>query len=148
MRIPQAFVPVDQVAVDGADPAAGAEVSVVVPAGELWELLAVTVALVQGLTNTPQPVLVVDDGATERFSALGNAVAQSASTTARYTWAVGLMPTGFIGTTPNIRAYAPLLPNLLLAESWRVRTVTLGIAATADYGVPSLLVRKRAAFVS
>lgn len=50
--------------VSGADAAAGAEWTEAVPAGKWWELLSVSVALAQGITQTPQPMLVIDNGAT------------------------------------------------------------------------------------
>lgn len=126
----------------GADPAAGVEVSYTVPAGSTLRLLVVTVSLVQGLTQTPQPTLVVDDGTNIIYQAPGSsdATGQAASTTARYTWAVGLPLTARVGTTPNIFAYAPLPDRLIVPATWRIRTVTAGIGANTDYGVPSLLV--------
>jgi hypothetical protein len=48
--------------VTGTDPAANAEISETVPAGKWWQLLAVSVVLVQGITQTPQPMLTLDDG--------------------------------------------------------------------------------------
>lgn len=47
----------------GANPAAGAEVSETVPAGETWCLLGVRVTLVTSATvATRQPILTLDDG--------------------------------------------------------------------------------------
>lgn len=123
-----------------ANPAAGAEISETVPAGETWGLKAVSVLLVQGLTQTPQPILVVDDGTDVVFEALGASGAQAASTSCRYNWAPGLVTSAIVGAGANGHAYAPLPPDLVLEEGWRVRTVTLGIGANTDYGVATLLV--------
>ena len=49
-------------AVIGADPAANAEFAVTVPAGESWRLLSASVNCVQGATQTPQPILTIDEG--------------------------------------------------------------------------------------
>lgn len=124
-----------------ADPAAAAEVGYVVPAGSRIRLLVVTVQLVQGLTQTPQPTLVIDDGSNIVYQAPGSsdAAGQPASTTARYTWAVGLSLTARVGATPNIFAYSPLPSGLMLPEGWRIRTLTIGSGANTDYGVASLL---------
>lgn len=122
----------------GTDRAAGVEVSETVPAGKSWELRCVSVVLVQGATQTPQPLLVIDDGTNVIFESFGAAAAQGASTTQRYTWAPEL-PFVTAGTTPNIHSTAPM-PCLPLGPGYRVRTVTLGIGANSDYGVPSLFV--------
>lgn len=46
----------------GSDVAANTEISEVVPAGQFWNLVSFTVALVQGITQTPQPILMIDEG--------------------------------------------------------------------------------------
>lgn len=127
--------------VASADPAAAAEVAYTVPAGSTMRLLVVTVQLIQGLTQTPQPTLVIDDGANVVYQAPGSsdATGQPVSTTARYTWGVGLSLTARVGATPNIYAYAPLPDGLILPAGWRVRTVTAGSGANTDYSVASLL---------
>jgi hypothetical protein len=135
--VPEALSLVQQI--NGTNPAAGVEVTETVPADRWWRLLCVTVQLVQGLTQTPQPILVIDDGTDVVYQALGAAAAQAASTTARYTWAAGL-PMATAGATPNIHHQAPLPEDLVLEPGWRVRTSTLGIGANSDYGAPSLLV--------
>lgn len=123
----------------GANPAAGAEISEVVPAGKFWIPLSVWVELVQGITQTPQPVLVIDDGANQIFEALGSSAAQAASSTTKYTWSLDLPLSGQVGATPNTRSTAPLSP-LILPAGYRIRTVTLGLGANSDYGAPVLYV--------
>jgi hypothetical protein len=124
-----------------ADPAAGGEFQAVVPADTFWEVLAVTVQLVQGITQTPQPILVVDDGANELWSAFGSSGAQASSTTARYTWAAGgPAPGALVGSTPAIRANSHLPRDLTLKPGWRIGSSTPGIGANSDYGVARLVV--------
>lgn len=127
--------------VASADPAAAAEVAFTVPAGSTLRLLVVSVVLVQGLTQTPIPTLVVDDGVNTVLQLPGSSDATGlpASSTARYTWGVSLPLTARVGATPNIFATSPLPSGLVLPAGWRVRTVTLGSGANTDYGVASLL---------
>lgn len=126
--------------IGGTNPAANVEVSEAVPAGLYWLLLAVQVALVQGATQTPQPILVIDDGANVIAEFPGSSAAQGASTTCAYTWAANVPLLAQIGATPNIRSGGPLSSGLILPPGYRIRTVTLGIGANSDYGVPSLYV--------
>lgn len=124
----------------GADPAANTEVSDTVPAGQVWALIAVVIDLVQGITQTPQPILQIDDGTTVVAESVGSTAAQGASTTCRYAWGTGYTLTGQIGATPNIRSFAPLPFGLVLPAGYRIRTVTLGIGANTNYGAPRYLV--------
>jgi hypothetical protein len=128
--------------VAGTNPAANTEVSETVPAGKTWHLKAVSVALVQGITNTPQPILVIDDGTAAGVVAEihGATTAQAVSTTCRYTWAAGLTLTGLVGATTDVHAHAPLPEDLILRPGYRIRTNTIGKAGTSDYGVPTLTV--------
>lgn len=123
--------------INGADPAANAEFSESIPAGKIWELLAVSVSLVQGATQTPQPTLIIDDGADVVFQGYGASSAQNASVTARYTWAKDL-PLGAAGALTIVTA--PLPSGLFLPAGWRIRTSTIGIGANTNYGAPSLYV--------
>src|SRR6266542_656722 len=75
--------------VQGTDPAANTEFSVTVTAGKYWALYAVSVNLVQGATQTPQPTLIIDDGTNVLFQGFGASSAQNASVTTQYTWEIG-----------------------------------------------------------
>ena len=122
----------------GTNPAANTEVSETVPAEKYWKLLAISVSCVQGATQTPQPVLQIDDGATVMYEMYGATGAQGASSTARYSWVVGgPQPAALVGTTPNIKAVAGL-PDMILPPGARIRTSTVGIGANTDYGAPQL----------
>lgn len=126
--------------VTGADPAANAEVAVTVTTGRAWLLLGVSVSLVQGITQTPQPILTIDDGTTTLFEGFGSSAAQSVSTTCRYNWAPGLTLSAQVGATTNVHATAPLPSGLILPSGSRITTNTLGKGANSDYGVPALYV--------
>lgn len=128
--------------VAGTNPAANTEIAETVTTGEFWELQAVTVALVQGATQTPQPILIIDDGTNVLYESFGSSAAQGASTTCQYTWAPGHTLSGQVGTGANVHSVAPLPAGLLLGPGYRIRTSTLGIGANSDYGAPRLLVRK------
>lgn len=127
----------------GTDRAAGLELTETVPAGAAWGLIAVSVALVQGATQTPQPALVIDDGTDIFFVSPGSSAAQAAATTCRYTWSQDVGISGQIGATPNINSVGPLptgFHRIPLLPGYRVRTVTAGIGANTDYGAPVLWV--------
>lgn len=124
----------------GGNPAAGAEFSVSVPVGKHWELVAISVVLVQGLTQLPRPVLVVDDGTNIVLAAPGSSADQVASTTCRYTWAPELPFTGQIGADPNVHSTSGIPGGFILPPGYRVRSSTLGLGINTDYGAPALFV--------
>lgn len=128
--------------VTGTDPAANAEISQTVPSGELWELVAVTVALVQGITQTPQPILTITDGSSTIYESIGSTAAQAVSTTCQYTWAAGLTISGQVGATTNVHSVAPLPVGLVLPAGYVIATNTIGKGANSDYGAPRFYVVK------
>lgn len=124
-----------------ANPAANNEIAVTtVTAGKIWWLKSFSVSLVQGATQTPQPILIVDDGTNVVFESFGSSAAQGVSTTCRYTWAPNLPLTAQIGTTTNVHSTAPLPMYLLMKDGWRISTLTLGLGANSDYGVATICV--------
>ena len=128
------------VRVAGANPAANNEVTDAVPSGKWWIPLSISIPLAQGATQTPQPILVIDDGANTLFESLGSSAAQAAGSTCQYTWAPGLNVSAQLGSGAGIHSLGPLPYPLLLPAGFRIRTVTLGIGANTDYGVPSYYV--------
>jgi hypothetical protein len=126
--------------VSGTNPAANTEVSETIAAATYWEVVAVKLTMVQGLTQTPQPILLIDDGTTVIYESFGSSAAQAASTTCVYTFAAGLALSGQVGTGANVHSHAPLPAGLILGPGYRVRTSTLGIGANSDYGVPVIYV--------
>lgn len=102
-----------------------------------WLLMAVSVTLVQGLTQTPNPQLIIDDGTNVLFQSTPFASAQNASVTTLYTWAPGLALSGGGAATT---ATCPLPQGLVLPAGFRIRTSTAGKGANTDYGTPFYLV--------
>lgn len=117
----------------GVDPAANNEATITVPAGKAWGLFSVSISLAQGLTQTPQPTLFIDDGTTVFEDILGSSAVQAVSTTCKYTWAPGMTQSGQIGAGAAVHSYAPLPDGLVLPAGSRVRTSTAGIGANSDY---------------
>ena len=123
------------IAVAGAVP--GNELTQTVTAGKVWKLLSFSVNLIQGITQTPWPALVVDDGANKLFQAPCGTSAQSASVTAQLTWAIGTAPVGGGASTANV---GTLGDELYCPAGYRIRTITAGIGANTDYDPAKLLV--------
>lgn len=126
--------------ITGSDPAANAEGLITVPAGKYYEVLLATLVVVQGITQTPQPLLQIDDGSTVLWEGFGSSAAQAVSTTCRYSWAPGLTLTGQVGATTGVRSNAPLPEKLILGPGFRVQTVTIGKGANTDLAAPVLYV--------
>jgi hypothetical protein len=125
----------------GTDRAANTEVSETVPTGKLWKLLAVSVQLAQGATQTPLPHLRIKDANGNVLARIpGASSAMAVSTTCRFTWAPGQPLIAPVGATTEVAATAPLPSGLLLRANAIIETLTAGIGANSDYGVPSLLV--------
>lgn len=122
----------------GANPAAGNEVSITVPAGKYWTVETFKFVLVTSATVANRlPALSLDDGTTE-FWRWRSTVAQTASLTWTYY---------FLASTDNEvnrsavnEMYEPLPASLILGPGFRILTTTSGIQGTDDYGVPVLYV--------
>jgi hypothetical protein len=115
------------------DPAAGSEASLTVPTGEKWILLAASIPLVQGATQTPLPFLTVKDASGNTLAQFaGASAATSVSTTTRFNWSPGNALTAGAGATVNT---APLPSGVVIKGGWTISTTTTGIGANTDYGV-------------
>jgi len=133
----------DVVALAGTNPAANAEVSETVPAGKGYELLSVTVSLVQAGAGASQPILVLKDSAGRVvFEGFGSSAAQAISTTCQYTWAPGLPLSGQVGATTNVHSTGPLPGGFVLLPGFTITTVTVGLSANTDYAAPVLYVAR------
>ena len=124
----------------GATPAANTEITEYVFPGRTWGLVGVTFTMTQGLTQTPQPILIIDDGNEVLFSALGASAAQAVSTTCRYNFGIGLVTSAVLGVTTGCLAFAPLPQGLILKPGYRIRTSTLGIGANSQYSAPTFMI--------
>lgn len=121
-----------------ADPAANAEWTLTVPASTAWHVRSVTAVLVQGITDTPQPLLVIKDASGNVLSEhFGSTTVQAVSTTQRYTWSAGGPLTGNAGATTNVHSNGTLPLDLVLLAGWTISSNTIGLAATADWGIAS-----------
>ena len=124
--------------VAGADPAAGAEILVTVPAGARWRLVGLIATLVTDNTVVNRVVsLVIDDGAAALYRAAAQTV-QTASLTVIYSFGAGLPSAATAGGV----SINPLATDLLLAAGYRVRSITTGIVAGDNWGAPQLLVEE------
>jgi multisubunit Na+/H+ antiporter MnhC subunit len=123
----------------GTNPAANVEFSQTVPAGKIWQLLAISVSLAQGATQTPQPVLVITDGTNTVYQAFGASSAQNSAVTTQYTWAPGL-PLSAAGASTI--ATAPLPQGLVLTAGYVISSSTIGKGANTDYAAPVFFVNE------
>lgn len=122
--------------VSGSDPAAGAESTITVPAGEVWELIGFEVTLVTDATvANRRPRIVLDDGTTEFFRQ-----AAGADITASLTTIVVGSGASVASLAAGV-AHIPLAPGVILGPSYRIRTLTLNLQAGDNYGVPVVFVR-------
>jgi hypothetical protein len=123
-----------------ATPGAGVDWTQTVPAGKWWMLISAYAIMTQGITQTPQPILQLDDGATVFFEAPGSTTAQAVSTTCAYTWGPGFTLSGQIGTGAGIRSVSPIPEDIILWAGYRIKVVTVGIGANSQWGAPQLYV--------
>ncbi|MBA7569125.1 hypothetical protein ES708_10863 [subsurface metagenome] len=125
------------VSITGTDPAAGAEISEVVPARRRWRILAVRFTFVTLAEVADRIVhLHLDDG-TNSFTDICVTTVHTASTTKVYNFA----NFGSTQLAPVDCLYIPLPPFPLL-EGYRIRTETENIAGDDDLSAPQLLVEE------
>lgn len=120
-----------------AQPAANTEWSQVVPTGKFWLVKAISVTLVQGTGQTPQPVLVLADAAGNVFAeSVGCTTVQAASTTCQYTWAAEMVQSGTQGSAADVHSQAPLPvgSELGMPQNWTISSHTIGKGANTQYG--------------
>lgn len=133
----------DIVTLTGTDPAANTEISETVAAGKGYELLSISVACVQGITQTPQPILVLKDAAGKIiYENFGSSAVQAVSTTCQYTWAPNLTLSAQVGATTNVHSTSPIPLGFILLPGYTITTNTIGKGANTDYGAPILYVAR------
>lgn len=114
-------------------PAANTEWSVAA-AGQGWLVKAVSCLLVQGITQTPQPILqIADPGGDILFEIFGSSGAQAASTTCRYSWCPQLPLSAQVGSGANVHSNAPLPDDLFIPGGYTIGTKTLGLGANSQF---------------
>lgn len=114
-----------------ANPGAGNDWSFLVPAGKWWFLYAVYAVLTQGLTQTPQPLLQLDDGTNLWMESTGSTAAQAVSTTCAYSWAPNMLLTGQVGAGANVHSNAPIPDSLVIPGGYHIKSSTIGIGANS-----------------
>lgn len=115
-----------------ASPGAGLDWSLTVPAGHLYQLLAVTATLVTSAAVANRAVGLVLSDDRNPFLTIPAGAVQAASLTGIYSWAVGANP-----ATLGIRSIAPI-PDLILPTAWSLATSTLLIDAADQWSAVRL----------
>lgn len=135
---PMAALPGALRSITGTDPGAGVEVSETVPTNARWRLLAIMATLVtDGTVQNRDAALTLDDGATV-FARFPAGQAQAATLTTRYVWTPG----GARFTIVGDRTIVIPIPDVSLADGFRLKTVTTLLAAGDNWGAPQLFVEE------
>lgn len=125
----------------GTTPAAGADISEVVPTNARWQLLAFQSRLVpSAAAANRQPELTIDDGGNE-FTRAPSLVAIPASTTIRITWAPGSSMQVSASAAPG-SWFVAFGDELFVPSGGRIRTATQAIQAADQWDAPRYLVRE------
>ena len=126
-----------------ADPAAGSEIAATaVPTSAEWRVRSFTVQLVQGITQSPLPSLLIRSlGATKIAQIPVTGTALGASTTAQLTWGLELNQTSF-STVVGDEMHTQAVADMILIATDDVSTVTDGIGANTDYGIAQMQVEE------
>lgn len=119
-----------------ADPAAGAEITATVPAGQVWHLLGARVSLVTDATVSTRTLAVTVDDGTTVFNRFTSPSTQAASLTYGYTLSSGASN----ATVLNNEVVVGCGQNLLLAGGYRVKTVTNNLQAGDNLGAMTLYI--------
>lgn len=122
----------------GTDPAAGNEISETVPANAMWILQSIKASLAtDAAVVNRKPTVTLDDG-TNAFFKSGPFTSQTASLTVPISWSKD----GFWVSSLNTISMVGHLPATVLSAGYRMITVTDGIQAGDNWGVPQLLVEE------
>jgi len=120
--------------IDGTDPAAGQVISETVPNGARWKLLAVGAALATSATaGNRSPYLDLLSATSGWWRSVLN-VAQPASTTYYYRWAIGVPARGPSGPFNFVQDALP--DQVALVGGWSFQIYHHGAQAGDDWGMP------------
>lgn len=125
--------------ITGTDPAAGLEMSEVVPTGARWKVNSILSILVPSATvATRTPRLIIDDGSNVLLlvTAPGGAVA---STAQGFEWSTGIP---YAVVVPLGYALAPMPIETRLSAGYRLRSDTLSIQAGDNWQAPQMFVEE------
>lgn len=124
--------------ITGTNPAAGVEISEVVPTNARWRLQALQVNLVTDVTVINRTVAFLFDDGASSFAKWGAPSNQAASLNNGYT----LAPLGLATSPSSGDIQIPMAPQLFLPSGFRIRTATLNLQAADDYGAPKYVVEE------
>jgi hypothetical protein len=124
--------------ITGTDPAAGVEITEVVPTGARWRFISLRVALTTDATVANRvPQLTFDDGANIYAGAAGNFNHAASQVFIYHFVAAG------VSHAQNSTAVQVATPaNISLLAGGRIRTSTGGLQAADNYGAPQLFVEE------
>ncbi|HET7713267.1 MAG TPA: hypothetical protein VFK94_02215 [Patescibacteria group bacterium] len=123
-----------------ADPAAGSNVSMVVPAGEQWLLESLHVSLVTDATVANRRMVLTVDNGVNIVAKVSAGFVQAASLTHDYTFAQGVLDYSAIRDNHGLIS---LPSGLLVPSGYRVRTAVVNLQAGDNLGVAYLLAQVR-----
>lgn len=125
--------------ITGSDPAAGAEISVAVSTGQIWEVYGLRFALVTDANAATRTVhVVMKIAGVSMFDFIAN-TNQTASLTRNYS-CMQTTPGGSLADGTDI--VIPLGPGLILNGNGSIITKTANLQATDNYGAPSVYIRR------
>lgn len=124
--------------ITGSDPAANAEISETVPTGARWRLISMRAVFVSDANITSRRVAFVEDDGTNNFLQLRAEADQTASLTGTYTFASN--GNSSFGTNVVQHITTPIMG--MLPAGARIRTITVNIQTTDNWGPPQLLVEE------
>ncbi len=123
--------------ITGDDPAASAEILVVVPARRRWRLLSVRFTLDTNAVAANRTVqLIIDDG-TNTLAQISATTPQVANTLQHYTY----LNVSFSELIISLERFY-LLPASILSSGFRIKTYTTNFQSTDDLSAPQLLVEE------
>jgi hypothetical protein len=121
----------------GTDPAAGVEISELVPAFRFWRIASGWFQLTTSATVVARSVhVIIDDPFAQIVYEVQATLAQAASTTATYSLGEGLPRSG----ATELLQLMPMPQNFWLGSGRRIRTATVNLQAGDDFGPLQLMV--------
>lgn len=115
-------------------PAAGADFTITVPAGKLWDVVVIYATLTTAVAVASREADITFGDGNALFASVGPAAVQAASLADRYLWAVGL--TNEVAGSSQSQA----IPSLRLLPGWTIASVTANIQAADQWSAQKLYV--------
>ena len=124
--------------ITGTLPAAGAEISEVVPAKTQWRLIAFRYTLTTAVAVANRETTLTEDDGANVFAQMPSTFTQAASLVHSYTYGLGLQ------TQAGAQALIHTIPLVaaILPPGFRIRTLTTNIQAADQYTAPQYLVEE------